>query len=115
MQDAVVIVPPHQFVLDDPSDIPLEACLIASPQLFLTCFLRPAGGRHPKREMDMYGPNEILVDLEFSSTFEDLDLPGSCPMDLESKGIKQLNGRSQTPILYVGPIMASPMCWGACP
>ena len=50
-------------------------------QLFFTCFLRPVGGRRPKREMDTYGPDDIRVDLMFFSTFEDLDLPGSGPME----------------------------------
>ena len=49
---------------------------LAPPQLFFTCFLRPAGGRRPKREMDTYGPDDIRVDMVFFSTFKDLDLPG---------------------------------------
>ena len=98
----MVTVPPLPFVLDDPSDVALEACWIARPQLFFTCFLRPVGGRRPKREMDTYGPDDIRVDLMFFSTFEDLDLPGSGPM--ESKGIRKFYDPSPTPILYVGPI-----------
>jgi hypothetical protein len=52
--------------------------------------------------MDTYGPDDIRVDLMFFSTFEDLDLPGSGPM--ESKGIRKFYDPSPTPILYVGPI-----------
>ena len=40
--------------------------------------------------------------LAFFSTFEDLDLPGSGPM--ESKCIRKFYDPSPTPILYVGPI-----------
>ena len=74
---------------------------MARPQLFFTCFLRPVGGRPPKRAMDTYGPNDIRVDLVLFSTFEDLDL-GSGPM--EARGILKCYDPSLTPILYVGPI-----------
>jgi hypothetical protein len=82
-----------------------ETCWIASSQPFFTCFLRSASGRRPtgKREIDPYGgPDNIRVDLVFFSTFEDLDLPGSGPM--ESKGIRKFYDPSPTPILCVGPI-----------
>jgi len=98
----VITVPPHPFVLDDPSEVPLEECWMARPQLFFTCFLRPVDGRPPKRAMDTYGPDDIRADLVLFSTFEDLDLPGSGPM--ETRGVTKYYEPSPTPILYVGPI-----------
>jgi hypothetical protein len=98
----VITVPPHPFVLEDPSEVPLEDCWIARPQLFFTCFLRPADGRPPKRTIDTYGPDDMRVDLVLFSTFEDLDLPGSGPM--EARGVRKYYDPSPTPILYVGPI-----------
>ena len=98
----MITVPPHPFVLEDPSEVPLEDCWIARPQLFFTCFLRPADGRPPKRTIDTYGPDDMRVDLVLFSTFEDLDLPGSGPM--EARGVRKYYDPSPTPILYVGPI-----------
>ena len=100
----MITVPPHPFVLDDPSEVPLEECWMARPQLFFTCFLRPVDGRPPKRAMDSdtYGPDDIRADLVLFSTFEDLDLPGSGPM--ETRGVTKYYEPSPTPILYVGPI-----------
>ena len=75
---------------------------MARPQLFFTCFLRPVDGRPPKRAMDTYGPDDIRADLVLFSTFEDLDLPGSGPM--EARGVRKYYDPSPTPVLYVGPI-----------
>ena len=38
---------PYPFVLYDPSDIPLEKCWFALPQLYFTFRLRPKKGRSP--------------------------------------------------------------------
>jgi hypothetical protein len=85
-------VPPFPFVLEDPTDVPLEECWIASPQLFFTCFLRPADGRRPKRAMDTFCLDDIRVDLVLFSTFT------------EARGVLKYYDPSPTPILYVGPI-----------
>ena len=95
-------ISPHLFVTGDPSEVPLEECWMASPQLFFTCFLRPVGGRPPKRAKDTYGPDDIQEDLVLFSTFENLDLPGSGLM--EARGVRKFYEPSQTPILYVGLI-----------
>ena len=59
---------------------PLDECWYASSQLYLTCHLRPTGGRQPKGR-HMHGEDDIRVDLELYSTFEHLDLPGSSPLE----------------------------------
>ena len=68
------------------------------------CYLRirPAGGRLPKRISDMYGADDIRVELVFYSTFKPLDLPCSCPT--ETQGVSKFYEPSPTAILYVGPV-----------
>ena len=67
--------------LDEPSDVPLDQCRCARPQLYFTCHLRPTGGRQPKKSNYTY----IRVDLVFYSTFEPLDLP--CKGQMETQGL----------------------------
>ena len=101
----MLTVPPYPFVLDDPSEVPLEECWLVRPQLFFTCHLRPAGGRPPKQAnytVYTHGADDIRADLVFFSTFEDLDLPGSGPM--QARGVRKMYEPSPTPILYVGPV-----------
>ena len=98
----MLTVPPYPFVLDDPSEVPLEACGHARPQLFFNCYMRPAGGRLPKKANNTYGTDNILVDLIFFSTFEDLDLSCFCPM--EANQVHKLYEPLPTPVLYVGPV-----------
>jgi hypothetical protein len=101
LQDTVLIVPPYPYVLEDPSDVPLDDCWIVCPQLYFTCHLRPTNGRQPKAR-HTYGEDDISVELVFFSTFEELALPGSGPM--ESSGVQKYYEPSPTPILYVGPV-----------
>ena len=48
----------------------------------------------------MRGPNDIEAHLVFFSTFEELKLPATGPMD---HATNKLYKQSPTPILYVGP------------
>ena len=77
-------MPPYPFVLDDPTDVPLEECLFALPQLYFTCYLRPRArtrdGRSPTGRRT-YVVDDIAVQSMFYSTFEALDLPGSTSME----------------------------------
>ena len=100
LQDVVLTVPPYPYSVEESSDVPLEKCWVARPQLFFTCYLRPRGGRPPKRANYTYGADDIQVQLVFYSTFEPVVLPGSGPMD--TTPVQKLYEPSPTPILYVG-------------
>ena len=56
-QDTVLTVTPYSFVLDDPTDVPLEECWFA-PQLYFNCYLRPRNGRSPTGRR-AYGEDDI--------------------------------------------------------
>ena len=92
---------------------PLDECWYASSQLYLTCHLRPTGGRQPKGR-HMHGEDDIRVDLELYSTFEHLDLPGSSPLENNKNSFlgRAETVPSPTPIPYVGPV--SNVLQGAC-
>ena len=47
LEDTVLTEPPYIFVLDNPTDCPLEECWFAVPQPYLTCYFRPRDGRSP--------------------------------------------------------------------
>ena len=72
----------------------------ARPQLFFKCLLRPRNGRPPKNNTWVRGPDDIEAHLVFFSTFEELKLPATGPMD---HATTKLYEPSPTPILYVGP------------
>ena len=78
-----MILQPYQFSLDDPSDMSLEDVWHARPvpQLFFKCLLRPRDGRPPKNPTWTRGPDDIEACLVFFSTFEELKLPATGPMD----------------------------------
>ena len=82
VQDTIVVVPPYPYnIEDDPADVPFEDCWYARPQLFFTCHLRPAGARPPKNPSYKIGPDDLLFQLVFFSTFEELHLPIHGPME----------------------------------
>ena len=76
-----MILPPYPFSLEDPSDMSLEDARHARPQLFFKCLLRPRDGRPPKKANSTRGPDDIEECLVFFSTFEELKLPATGPMD----------------------------------
>ena len=87
---------------DDPADVPFKDCWYARPQLFFTCNLRPTGGRPPKNPSYKIGPDDLLFNLVFFSTFEELQLPIHGPM--EDAGVIKLYYPSPIPCLYVAPV-----------
>ncbi len=75
VQDTIVVVPPYPYSIeDDPADVPFEDCWYARPQLFFNCHLRPSGARPPKNSSYKIGPDDLLFQLVFFSTFENLNL-----------------------------------------
>ena len=68
------------------------------PQLFFKCILRPQNGRPPKNPSWTRGPDDLEATLVFFSTFEELKLPATGPMD---RATTKLYEPSPTPILYV--------------
>ena len=90
-----------RYSLPYPQDVPLEDCWYARPQLLFTCYLRPKHGRAPKNPNYRYGPDDIHKHLVFFSTFEELKLRISGPM--ERAGVTKLYEPSPTPCLYVAP------------
>jgi len=95
-----LILPPYPFSLGDPSDMSLEDAWHARPQLFFKCILRPQNGRPPKNPSWTRGPDDLEATLVFFSTFEELKLPATGPMD---RATTKLYEPSPTPILYVAP------------
>ena len=99
-QDCCLILPPYQFSLGDPS-----AALVCpwrsmarAPSAVLQVHLRPQNGRHPKNPSWTRGPDDLEATLVFFSTFEELKLPATGPMD---RATTKLYEASPTPILYV--------------
>ena len=102
MQDTIVVIPPYPYCIEEDHDnIPLEDCWYARPQLLFTCYLRPTGGRPPKNANYRNGPDGRCYHLVLFSTFEELKLPISGPM--ERAGVTKLYEPSPTPCLYVAP------------
>ena len=90
MHDTVITVPPHPFVLDDPSEVPLEECWMALPQLFFTCFLRPVGGRPPKPAMDTYSNSTPTIPHELRH-LQSSKFPHGCADAADESGRKGSN------------------------
>ena len=102
MQDTILVIPPYPYCIEEvPQDAPLDDCWYARPQLFFTCILRPKNGRVPKNPTYRTGPDDVFHHLVFFSTFEELKLPISGPM--ERAGVTKLYEPSPTPCLYVAP------------
>ena len=99
-QDYCLILPPYPFSLEDPSDMSLEGMWHARPQLSLKCLLRPRNGRPPKNATWTCGPDDMEASLVFFSTFEELKLPSTGPMDRATTKLCKL---PPTQILYVAP------------
>ena len=102
MQDTILVIPPYPYCIEeDPNDVLLEECWYARPQLLFTCYLRPKGGRPPKNRTYICCPDDIPYHMVFFSTFEELKLPISGPM--ERAGVVKLYEPFPTPCLYVAP------------
>ena len=102
VQDTIVVVPQYPYnIEDDPADVPLEDRWYARTQLFFSCHLRPAGARPPKYSSYKIRPDDLLLQLVFFSTFEELHLPIHGPM--EDAGVIKLYYPSPIPCLYVAP------------
>jgi hypothetical protein len=91
-----------EHIEDDPADVPFEDCWYARPQLFFTCHLCPAGGIPPKNPSYKISPDDMLFQLVFFSTFEELHLPIHGPM--EDAEVIKLYDPSPIPCLYVAPV-----------
>ncbi len=80
MQDTIVVVPPYPYsIADDTDNVPFGDCWYAHPQLFFKYYLHPAGGRSPKNPSYKIGPDYLLFNLVFFSTFEELNHLESYP------------------------------------
>ena len=102
VQDTILVISPYPYCIEeDHNDIPLEDCWYARPQLLFTCYLRPTGGRPPKNASYRCGPDDLCHHLVFFSTFEELKLPISGPM--ERAGVTKLYEPMPTPCLFVAP------------
>ncbi len=101
MQDTVGVVPPYPYCIEEVQDVPLEDCWYAHPQLFFTCCLHPRNARLQKDPNYKICPDDLHHNLVFFSTFEELKLPISGP--IESAGVTKLYEPSPTPCLYVAP------------
>ena len=106
VQDTILVIPPYPYCIEEAfQDVQLEDCWYARLQLLFTCYLRPTGRRPPKNANYRYGPDDRCYHLVFFSTFEELKLPISGPM--EHAGVTKLYGPFPTPCLYVAPARSS--------
>jgi hypothetical protein len=64
--------------------------------------VRPAGGRPPKNPSYKIGPDDLLFNLIFFSTFEELNLPMHGPM--EDAGVLKLYEPGPIQCLYVAQV-----------
>ena len=102
VQDTILVIPPYPYCIEeDSNDVLFEDCWYARPQLLFTCYLRPKDGRPPKNRTYRCCPDDLPYHLVFFSTFEELKLPISGPM--ERAGVTKLYEPSPTPCLYVAP------------
>jgi hypothetical protein len=76
-------------------------CPATGPQLFFSCWFRPANGRQPSQGNYTRGPDDFEMHLVFFSTFKDLKLPARSPMD---DATTKLYEQSPTPILFLAPL-----------
>ena len=102
MQDTILIVPPFPYSIAD--DIANATSLGRLLVCTRPALLRPSGGRQSKTPSYKVGPasDDLLFNLAFFSTFEELDLPIHGPM--EKAGVLKLYEPSPTPCLYVAPV-----------
>ncbi len=91
-------------ITEDIADVPFKDCWYARPQLFFQCYLRPTGGRQPKNPSYKIGPDDLLYNLVFFTTFEELDLPIHGPMEDAASGILKLYEPGPIQCLYVAPV-----------
>jgi hypothetical protein len=100
VQDTIVAIPPYPYsITEDIDDVPFKDCWYAHPQLFFQCHLRPTGLWQPKNPSYKIGPDDLLFNLVFFSTFEELNLPIHGPM--EDAGVLKLYEPGPIPCLYV--------------
>ncbi len=81
----------------------MEDCWYARPQLLFTCYLCPKGGRPPKNPTYRCCPDDPPYHLVFFSTFEELQLPMSWPMERAQAVVTKLYEPFPTPCRYVAP------------
>jgi hypothetical protein len=85
VQDTIVVVPPYPYsIADDIADVPFWDGWYALPQLLFKCHLHPTpttGRWSPKNSSYKIGPDDLLFNLVFFSTFEELNLPIHGPME----------------------------------
>ena len=84
------------------SNMSVEDAWHAHPQLFFKCLLLPllGNGRLPKNNTWVRCPYDIEAHLVFFSTFEELKLPATGPMD---HATTKLCEQSPPLILYIAP------------
>jgi hypothetical protein len=103
VQDTIVVIPPYPYsITEDIDNVPFKDCWYALPQLFLQRHLRSTGGQQHKNLLYKIGPDDLLFNLIFFSTFEELNLPIHGPME-DSEVIK-LYEPGPIPCLYVAPV-----------
>ena len=103
VQDTIIVVPPFPYsIAEEIDDVPFAYCWYARAQLFFQCHLRPTGGRPPKNPSYKIGPDDLLINLVFFSTFEELTLPIHGPM--EDAGVLKLYEPGPIQCLYVAPV-----------
>ncbi len=102
MRDTILMVLPYSYcdsIADDIAVVSWADMLYALAQLFFTCHLRPTGRRQPKNPYYKLGPDDLLFNLVFFSTFEELNSPIHGPM--EDAGVLKLYEPSPRPWLQL--------------
>jgi hypothetical protein len=102
VQDTIVVIPPYPYsITEDIDDVHFKDCSYARPQLFFQCHLRPNGGWQHKNPSYKIGPDDLLFNQVFFSTFEELNLPIHA---MEDAGVLKLYEPGPILCLYVAPV-----------
>ena len=103
MQDTILVIPPYPYCIEEKKRYSLGRLLVCSSAASL--YLLPASNRWETPKIASYrcGPDDLCYHLVFFSTFEELKLPISGPM--ERAGVTKLYEPSltRTPWLHVAP------------
>jgi hypothetical protein len=100
------MVPSYPYsITEDFEDVPFTDCWYARTQLLFHCHLRPTGRRQPKNPSYQIGPDDLLFNLVFYSTSEELHFAMYGQMeDANVLKLYEPGPIPRIPCFYVAPV-----------